>query len=220
MMTNNLERDKSALLIIDMQNDFAVSSGKAYINGTEEITPPLVKLAAMFREQGKDVIHIIRLYYPDGSNAELCRKALISSGKAIVAPHSEGAAIVDQLLPDNATACNHNDLLKGEIIQCGVNDYVLYKPRWGAFYHTDLHNLLQTKGITTLFVAGCNFPNCPRTTIYEASERDYKVSIIPPTLSGIYERGITEMQQIGVHVFDRLPDVNSFLKVGISQTQC
>src|SRR5690606_20601871 len=112
------------------------------------------------------------------------------------------------------------DLLKGEIIQCGVNDYVLYKPRWGAFYHTDLHNLLQTKGITTLFVAGCNFPNCPRTTIYEASERDYKVSIIPPTLSGIYERGITEMQQIGVHVFDRLPDVNSFLKAGISQTQC
>jgi len=211
-MSNILECNKSALLIIDMQKDFATSNGKAYIDGTEEIVPNLVTLANIFRRQGKDVIHIIRLYHPDGSNAELCRKDIISSGKHIVAPQSEGAAIIDELLPDNVRPYHHEDLLKGKIVQCGVNDYVLYKPRWGAFYDTELHNMLQSKGITTLFIAGCNFPNCPRTTIYEASERDYKVSIIPSTISGIYERGIKELQHIGIHVFEELSFVDSFLK--------
>jgi Isochorismatase family len=47
---------------------------------------------------------------------------------------------------------------------------------------------------------GCNFPNCPRTSIYEASERDFKLIIITDAISGIYEKGIEEMKNVGCEV--------------------
>jgi len=49
-------------------------------------------------------------------------------------------------------------------------------------------------------VCGCNFPNCPRTTVYEASERDFRVVFVPDATSGVYERGVRELENIGVAV--------------------
>jgi nicotinamidase-related amidase len=52
----------------------------------------------------------------------------------------------------------------------------------------------------TVVICGCNFPNCPRTTIYEASERDFRVVLITDATSGIYERGLRELDKIGVEL--------------------
>jgi hypothetical protein len=49
-------------------------------------------------------------------------------------------------------------------------------------------------------VCGCNFPNCPRTTIYEASERDFKIVLAKDATSGIYAIGLQELRNIGVSV--------------------
>ncbi len=76
----------------------------------------------------------------------------------------------------------------------------MYKPRWGAFYGTSLEDLLRALGVTTVVVLGCNFPNCPRTTVYEASERDLRVVLVHDATSGIYERGRGELEAIGVRL--------------------
>lgn len=55
MMNSNVERDKSALLIIDMQYDFANPGGQAYVDGMEEIIPRLASSASIFRNRGKPV---------------------------------------------------------------------------------------------------------------------------------------------------------------------
>ena len=52
----------------------------------------------------------------------------------------------------------------------------------------------------TLVFVGCNYPNCPRTSIYEASERDFRIVLVEDALSGLYQRGKEEMQNIGVLV--------------------
>jgi hypothetical protein len=49
---------------------------------------------------------------------------------------------------------------------------------------------------------GCNFPNCPRTSIYEASERDLQVVAVEDAISGLYPRGVEELRRIGVEVLD------------------
>jgi len=49
-------------------------------------------------------------------------------------------------------------------------EWIMYKPRWGAYYNTILEKYLHNIGVNTVVVGGCNFPNCPRATIYEASE--------------------------------------------------
>ena len=51
-------------------------------------------------------------------------------------------------------------------------------------------------------MCGCNFPNCPRTTIYEASERDYRIVLAQDATSQIYEKGLEELNIIGVSVMD------------------
>ena len=68
----------------------------------------------------------------------------------------------------------------------------------GAFYRTSLEKHLRDLGVNTLVVCGCNFPNCPRATFYEASERDLRITFVPDATSGVYERGLRELENNGV----------------------
>ena len=49
---------------------------------------------------------------------------------------------------------------------------------------------------------GCNFPNCPRTSIYEASERDLRIMLVSDAISGLYDQGRSELENIGVVIAD------------------
>ena len=49
-------------------------------------------------------------------------------------------------------------------------------------------------------MAGCNYPNCPRTTIYEASERDFRLVLAQDAMSRLDARRCEEMANIGVHL--------------------
>jgi len=96
-------------------------------------------------------------------------------------------------------------LLAGGMQQVGPAEHVMYKARWGAFYHPDLERHLRESGSDTVVFAGCNHPNCPRTSIYEASERDFRIVLVSDAISGWYDRGGEKCQEwegIGVHVGD------------------
>jgi nicotinamidase-related amidase len=102
------------------------------------------------------------------------------------------------LLPDSAIRLDPDLLLSGEVQEVGPVEVVIYKPRWGAFYDTALEAHLRSQGISTVVFCGCNFPNCPRMSIYEASERDFRVVVANEALSGLYERGERELSAVGV----------------------
>ncbi len=188
--------ENSALLTIDTQNDFSLKDAICEIKGTyDDVIPNMVKILKRFREKSKPIIHIIRLYKEDGSNVDICRKKKVEDGLKVVAPNSEGAELVKELKP-NEVKLDAKRLLSGEIQELASNEFVIYKPRWGAFYKTPLEDFLQKKGITTLVFTGCNFPNCPRTSIYEASERGFRLIVIEDAISGIYGKGIEELINI------------------------
>lgn len=158
------------------------------------------RLVGAFRRSGRPVVHVVRIYRPDGSNADLCRKENIERGKAVVLPESEGTEIVAELKPSAETRLDAGSLLAGKMQPIGPEEWAMYKPRWGAFYKTPLEGHVSDLGADTVIVCGCNFPNCPRTTIYEASERDLRVVLAPDATSGVYERGLRELENIGVGV--------------------
>jgi nicotinamidase-related amidase len=91
-------------------------------------------------------------------------------------------------------------LLSGRLQQIEYKEWITYKPRWGAFYGTSLEEHLRSLEVNTVVITGCNFPNCPRTTIYEASERDFRIVLVTDATSQIYERALDEMMRIGVSV--------------------
>ena len=186
-----------ALITIDMQNDFL--KGQPFeIPGTSEILPQMRNLVEAFRRARRPVIHIVRLYKRDGSNADLCRRSAVEQGATLVCPGTSGAELAAPLLPTQESKLDGELLLSGAAQPLGQKEWAIYKPRWGAFFGTSLEQHLRKLGITSLTFAGCNFPNCPRTSIYEASERDFRIILVEDAISGLYDRGREEMQNIGV----------------------
>ena len=194
--------DRAALITIDVQNDFTLPDAPAEIDGTYDAVPQIQRLVETFRSENAPVIHVTRLYKENGSNVDQCRKQTIESGEEIVRPGTDGAELVDELKPVSDTRLDADQLLSGDFQQVGSQEWVMYKPRWSAFYRTDLNEFLDERSIDTLVFCGCNFPNCPRTTVYEASERDYRIVLVADATSGTYDRGLNELSNIGVAVKD------------------
>ena len=192
------EWSRAALLTIDVQRDFALPGASAEIPGTHDVIPNIQRLVHRFREAQLPIIHVVRLYHSNGSNAELCRKDELQQGKQMVLTGSAGAELVEELKPSASVVLNSTQLLEGNLQPISRTEWIMYKPRWGAFYHTPLESHLQTIGANTVIIAGCNFPNCPRTTVYEASERDLRVVLISDATSGVYEQDLQELRNVGV----------------------
>ena len=190
----------SVLITIDTQNDFSLPNAPAEIVGTSQVLPNMVRVLEAYRQKGLPIIHVIRLYKEDGSNVDICRREAIENGAKIAAPHTDGAELVSEIRSLGYTSLDADKLLNGEFQTVGENEWVMYKPRWGAFFQTDLEAFLREPGIDTIVFTGCNFPNCPRTSMYEASERDFRVVMVADSMSQVYEKGIQEMNNIGVHV--------------------
>ncbi|MGI5161998.1 cysteine hydrolase family protein [Microbispora sp. CA-102843] len=187
----------SALLTIDVQRDF-LSDAPYGVPGTSELLPAMAELTAAFREAGRPIVHIVRLYHPDGHDADLVRRSLLASGARIVIPGSAGSALAEPLLPPGAPPLDADLLLSGRPQRLGEREYALFKPRWGAFYRTPLDEILREWGVDTLVVAGCNLPNCPRATLVEASERDYRLVLAEDAVSRLTDSGRDEIEGLGV----------------------
>jgi nicotinamidase-related amidase len=193
------EWSSSALITIDTQRD--TLDGQPFeIPGTSAILPRVTALLQAYRNAKKPIIHIVRIYKPDGANVDLCRKELVERGAALVLAGSSGCQLAPDLLPRVGRELDTDLLLSGGIQTLESREVVIYKPRWGAFYNTPLEQHLRAEGISTLVFSGCNFPNCPRTSIYEASERDFRLVLVEDAISGLYDQGGLEMRNIGVRL--------------------
>jgi nicotinamidase-related amidase len=191
--------NSAALITIDTQVD-TLDGQPLEIAGTSEAVPKIAALAAAYRDAGRPIVHIVRLYRRDGSNAELCRRSAIESGSQWLAPGSSGSQLAPGIVGSPDFTLEPDTLLQGQPQLVGTDEVVIYKPRWGAFYGTPLEDHLQQRGVSTLVFCGCNYPNCPRTSIYGASERDFRIVLAEDAVSGLYQTGREELENIGVRL--------------------
>jgi nicotinamidase-related amidase len=189
--------DRCALLTIDTQRD-TLDGGLFEIAGTSTILPAMQRALTAARTARRPVVHVVRLYRPDGSNVDICRRQRVQAGWHPVAPGAAGSELATELLPAPGLRLDPQALLGGALQPLGAHEVVVYKPRWGAFYGTALDGHLRASATDTLIFSGCNYPNCPRASIYEASERDYRVVALTDAISGLDARRHAEMAAIGV----------------------
>ena len=189
--------DSAALLTIDVQVD-TLDGGPLEVPGTSAAASRISTLCHAFRESGLPIVHIVRIYRADGSNAEPVRKQLVAGSVPVLRAGTPGRLLAPGLAPDPTTRLDDELLLSGRAQRLGDREIVMYKPRWGAFFGTTLDDYLTENRVDTVVVAGCNYPNCPRSSVYEASERDYRVVLVNDAVSGLYDRGRAEMTNIGV----------------------
>ena len=191
--------ERAALVTIDVQQD-VLDGQPLEIAGSSAALGAMCELAQSFRDRARPIVHVVRLYRPDGSNVDLCRREAIRRGGQALAPQSAGAQLAPGLAPPVHARLDAELLLAGGIQRLGEGEVAIYKPRWGAFYDTPLQTHLERLGVSTLVFCGVNFPNCPRTSIYEASERDFRIVLASDAISGLYERGLQELANIGVNL--------------------
>ena len=188
--------DAAALVTIDMQRDF-LSDGAFGVAGTTEILPNLRRLTEAFRAAARPIVHMVRLYRRDGRDVDRVRRTVVERGAAFVSPGTPGRLLAPGLAPDGAPDLDDQLLLDGRPQALGADEFALYKPRWGAFYRTPLADLLGEHGVDTIVLAGCNLPNCPRASIVEAHERDFRVVLVTDAVSQAAEHGFQEIAGLG-----------------------
>jgi nicotinamidase-related amidase len=162
-------RRELALIVIDMQRDFAEPGGFGASLGNDvsritRIVPDVKRLIEGFRDAGLPVIHTMECHRPDLSDLPIAKRdrgnpALRIGdegpmGRVLIAGEA-GTAILPELAP-----------IDGEV--------VIEKPGKGAFYATELGAILKQKGISQLVFAGVTTEVCVQTTMREANDRGYE----------------------------------------------
>lgn len=186
---------RSVLMVIDTQIDF-VDGGASPIPGTTQVLPAIARLLQAYRAARRPIVHVVRLY--DGDDVDLSRRALLDAGAPIVRPGSAGSQIAPEVRPDRTAALDPGLLLAGRFQELADREWAMWKPRWGAFHRTGLEEHLRDLAVTTVVIAGCNYPNCPRAAVYGASERDYRVLLVQDAISGIQPHHLVEAGRMGV----------------------
>jgi len=172
-----VDTNRSALIVVDMQNDFCAKGGYLDYRGID-VTPdrapiePLRRLVPELRAQGvpivwlnwgvrRDLLNIhpslLHAHTQDGEGAGLGER--IPGGAEILLKGSWGAQIVDELNP-------------------GEQDIHVTKHRFSGFWDTELDSILRNMGLTTLFFAGVNADQCVMTTLEDASFLGYDVLML------------------------------------------
>jgi nicotinamidase-related amidase len=196
------ERDRTALLTFAVQKDCtSPGSPVGYLGGKRTLTR-IGELAEGFRRVGAPIIHLVRLYRPDGSNVDACRRRAVEEGLRVLMPGSCGAELVLEVNPAPETRLDCAELLSGRAQELANREWALYRPRWGAFYRTGLEDHLQSLGVSTLVVCGCNFSTAIRATIYEASARDFRVVAVSDAMAGASEDDLADLARIGVYLMN------------------
>jgi nicotinamidase-related amidase len=176
MTNNNIHKEKMALLIIDMVKDNFVEAKKLPITPLgKQIIAPINHLIAEFRKHSMPVVFSTDAFH---------EQDFIFKGR--MKPHSiagtKGAEVIDEL-----------DKIE--------EDLWLPKPRFSAFFNTDLNQWLERRDVTLCAVAGIATHFCVLTTVMDALCHNFKAVLLEDCTATLSK----SMQEKALDLYRRNP---------------
>ena len=167
------EKNRLALIIIDMQRDFIEPGGFGAALGNDvrllaPIIPTIAELLNTFRKLGLTVIHTKECHQPDLSDCPPAKRER-GRGKLRIGDSGPMGRILIAGEPGNDFVPALKPL-PGEL--------VIAKPGKGAFYATDLDAELKKRAVTHLLFTGVTTEVCVQTTMREANDRGYESLLV------------------------------------------
>jgi ureidoacrylate peracid hydrolase len=159
---DSLDPNKTALLVIDMQNAFVAPGAPVEVPAAREIVPSINRLAAELRKRGVPVVWVQHENAKDGADWD-------GFFGAFVADRGKAAAAL--------TAGSQMQSLWPEL-KVDAKDLRVAKNRYSAFIKNDFEKVLRQRGIDTLLIAGTKTNVCCECTARDAMMLDYKVVML------------------------------------------
>lgn len=180
--------EKTALLVIDMQNGFLNEISPCYIAGAKATVPACIAVINNCHRRNIPVFFVNRRYRADGSDVEHTRFESWLKGGRPISPGCQA---------------NISEANPMEFGTCG-DDYYIIKPRYSAFFHTELDLMLRRLGINTVLLAGTTTPNCIRATCYDGISLEYNVAVLSDCTSSVTEEiqqaNLRDMANVGAQI--------------------
>jgi nicotinamidase-related amidase len=173
---------RSALIVVDMQNDFLHPDGNfgcrarempelaidmPFLVGTVATT---VRLVAAFRRAQRPIVYLAHVLKPDYSDAAFpyWRVGLRPGqwNRTHCVEGTWGAEIVDELKP-------------------GDGEPVIVKKGFGGFANTPLDTTLRNLGVTTCVVAGVTTCVCVSSTVRGGLEHNYRMVVVSDAVAEV-----------------------------------
>lgn len=180
-LAEKVAAEHTALLIIDMCNDFIHPEGKTAVRAGRNTGPALATVPAIqrLREAARDagvltvfVQHTTLLDHASDSGPWLEARSRASySVEDICLEDTWGQSILDELAPSDA-------------------EFVVQKHRYSGFAGTNLDLILRSRQIKTVVCTGVSTNSCVEATAREAFSLDYYVS---------YTRNACASWDMGLH---------------------
>ena len=158
----------TALIVVDVQNDFADPAGSLYVAGGEEVLPLVNLLGAEAVAAGAPVI-LTQDWHPEST------------------PHfiEDGGVWPTHCVRDTWGARLHPDLLvsgpvvrKGTRGEDGYSGFTMRDPVDGSTIPTELDDLLRDAGVTETVIVGIALDVCVRATAEDALSNGYAVRVV------------------------------------------
>lgn len=183
MQINKIDPARTAMIVVDMQNDFVAVGAPMETPAVRAIVPTLVEALKICRDAGTRVIYTAHVHRRDGSDMGLFddMHPPIASRAALV-DGTPGVDIYAELAP-------------------AEGEHVIKKHRYSAFFGTDLDIVLREWNIDTVIISGTTTENCCLATARDAMFRNYRVVFLSDaTATYDYpDRGFGPMPNADVH---------------------
>lgn len=159
-----LNKDKAALLVIDMQKFFLNPKSPTFTCGGLAILPNVKLLIETFRKANRPVIYTCHVHHPDRIDA------------GIMGWWWEGMCVEGS--PESEV---HEDIAPLS------HEKVIFKHRYSSFYNTDLETILRCMEIEDLVISGIMTNMCCESTARDAYYRDYRIFFLVDGTGSINE---------------------------------
>lgn len=184
---------QTALIVVDVQNDFAHPEGSLYVSGGDTVVPLINAEVAKAQQHGAYVI-----YTADWHPAST--------------PHfaKDGGIWPVHCVGDTWGAEFHPDLVvagpivrKGVDGQDGYSGFATRDPSTDRTEPTELAKLLRNAGVTTLVVAGLATDYCVKSTVLDALTEGFSVTLLTDAVravdleAGDGDRAVAEIAAAG-----------------------
>ena len=186
----HLEPERTALIVVDMQNDFVKEGGSLFVPDAEKTIPAIQNLLDFARSYGMKVVFTQDTHNEGDPEWEIWPEHTREG--------SWGWRIVDELTP-----------LEDEL--------VIRKVRYDAFYGTPLDHLLRLEDIDTIVACGTIANVCVHYTVASAALRWYNVVVPKDAVSAQNPFDLESSLRQTAFVFDGEISTTGALKVEDTQ---